>query len=261
MNLRLTNLYFFIFLAMKSFAQEKAITISGNTLSFQNTVSNVHILNLSSKRGTISNENGEFELSVIKNDTLLISSIQHKKVKIIITEEHMISKKIIIYLKPTVTILDEVYLHGLTGSLNSDIDNTPIDTLPNHNFIIKKSDLAKKLPPDTHGFLNSPNAQDMTDPVKMNGVGGSARVPDYYMIKVRKLKRELKKKKAFPIQIKKELGINYFTNKLQIPIDEIDRFLAYCENKNIIEHYNKNNLLQVIKILQEESKTYHEIKN
>ena len=95
----------------------------------------------------------------------------------------------------------------------------------------------------------------------MNGAGGSARIPNFHMIKLRKLKVNLKNKKAFPIKIKKELGINYFTSDLKIPEEKIDHFLGYCEYKNIIEEYYKNNLLEVIKILREESKTYNEIKN
>jgi len=259
MNLRLTNLLFFFVLAMKCFAQEKTIAISGKIISSQNTVSNMHIINLTTKHGTISNDNGEFEINVIKNDTLLISSIQYEKMKLIVTENHITSKKIEIYLKPFVTNLDEVFLHGLTGSLNSDMNSTPNDTLPKHNFVFKLSDLDKILQTDTHGFLKAPNAQDITDPIKMNGAGASATIPDFYLIRVRKLKKELKNKKAFPNKIKKELGVDYFTKKLHIPIEEIDRFLAYCEFKNIIEEYYNNNLLEVIKILQEESKTYNDI--
>lgn len=259
MKLRVTNLLFFILVAMKCFSQENTVNISGKLFSFQNTVSNVHIINLTTKHGTISNNNGEFEINVSKNDTLLISSIQYERIKLVITKQHFTSKKIEIYLKPHITNLYEVFLHGLTGKLGIDINATPIDTLPKHNFVFKLSDLNKILPPDTHGFLKAPNAQNMTDPIRMNGAGGSVAFPDYYLERMRKLKRKLKNKKEFPIKIKKELGIDFFTNKLHIPKDEIDRFLAYCEFKNIIEQYNNNNLLEVIKILQKESKSYIKI--
>ena len=67
---------------MKSFAQEKSITISGELVSFKNIVSGVHIINLNNKHGTISNDNGEFEIKVSENDTLLISSIEYQILKI-----------------------------------------------------------------------------------------------------------------------------------------------------------------------------------
>ena len=260
MNLRLTNLLFFFVLAMKCFAQEKTIAISGKVLNSQNTVSNVHIINLTTKHGTISNDNGEFEINVMKNDTLLISSIQYEKMKLIITENHITSKKIEIYLKPFVTNLDEVFLHGLTGSLNSDMNSTPNDTLPKHNFELKQQDISKISIKEIHipEYEKKPNTAKLTDPNYIEGMGISTG-PDKRLEAKLKLKRELKNKKAFPNKIKKELGVDYFTKKLHIPIEEIDRFLAYCEFKNIIEEYYNNNLLEVIKILQEESKTYNDI--
>ncbi|MFK5958897.1 MAG: carboxypeptidase-like regulatory domain-containing protein [Lutibacter sp.] len=245
---------------MSCFSQETSTTIVGKIVSLNNDVENVHIINLRTKHGTISNKFGEFELNVLKNDTLLISSIQYKKLKISIDKTHIQSKKIEIQLIAMVNNLNEVFLHGLSGNLNSDLNKTPIDTLPKHNFVYKLSDLNKVLPPDTHGFLKAPNAQDVTDPIMMNGAGGSASIPDYYMIKLRKLKAQLKTKKDFPSKIKMDLGIDFFTKELHIPEEKINHFLSYCEYRNIIEYYTKNNLLEVIKIVQEESKTYNEIK-
>ena len=107
-------------------------------------------------------------------------------------------------------------------------------------------------------YEKKPNAAKLTDPNYIEGMGISTG-PDKRLEAKLKLKRELKNKKAFPNKIKKELGVDYFTKKLHIPIEEIDKFLAYCEFKNIIEEYYSNNLLEVIKILQEESKTYNDI--
>ncbi|WP_299521672.1 carboxypeptidase-like regulatory domain-containing protein [uncultured Lutibacter sp.] len=259
MNLRLTNLLIFVFFAIYSNSQEKQPVITGKIFSFNESVNNVHIINLNDLTGTISNDNGEFEIKVHLNDTILFSSIQYEKIKIAVTKKHLNSKIMEISLIPSINNLDEVFLHGLTGNLNLDLAKKPKDTMPKHNFVFKLSDLDKKLPDDKHGFLKSPNAQDITDPIKMNGAGGSATIPDYYMIGVRKLKRELKNKKDFPSKIIKDLGINYFTNNLKIPEEKINHFLAYCEYKNIIEEYNKNNLLEVIKILREESILYHKI--
>jgi len=260
MQLRLTFLFCCIFITTNSFAQESTI-IHGTIINANQVINNVHIINLNSGRGTISNDNGSFVIKTKVNDTLLFSSIQFEKIKIAVTKNHLNSKIMEVHLIPYITNLNEVFLHGLSGRLNIDLNKTPKDTTSKHNFIFKLSDLDKNLPPDTHGFLKAPNAQDMTDPIKMNGVGGSATIPDFYLIALRKLKRELKIKKDFPYKIKKDLGISYFTTNLKIPEEKINHFLAYCEYKNIIEEYNKKNLLEVIKILREESLTYNEIKN
>ena len=245
---------------MNCFSQNTRTNISGKLFSITNSIDNVHIINLNTNQGTISNYINQFQIRVSVNDTLLISSIQYEKLKIVITKNHIKSNKIEVYLKPSVTILNEVFLHGLSGELSSDIEKTPIDTLPKHNFTFQLSNLNKVLPPDTHGFLEAPNAQDITDPIHMSGGGGgSAGIPDFYMIKLRKLKADLKAKKDFPLKIKSDLGIYFFVKTLNIPKEKINHFLGYCEFKNVIEEYKNNNLLEVIKILREESKTYHKI--
>jgi len=259
MKLRLTNLFLLSIISINCYSQKTATTISGKLISANNPTSNIHIINLQTKRGTISNEYGEFEISVSVRDVLLISSLEYENIKITIQEFHIKAKSINIQLTSSINNLDEVFLHGLSGSLNLDLNKTPLDTLPKHNFSFKLSDLDKKLPEDIHGFLKAPNAQDMTDPIKMGGGGAGATIPDFYMINLRKLKADLKLKKDFPSKMISEFGIDFFTKNLKIPKEKINHFLAYCEFRDIIEYYKKNNLLEVIKILREESKIYNEI--
>jgi len=260
MNLRLTNLLIFVFLAINTYSQEKQTVITGKIFSFNNAVSNVNIINLNNSLGTISNDNGEFEIRVHLNDTLLFSSIQYEKIKIAVTKSHLDSKKMKVQLIPIVNQLKEVFLYGLYGSLTVDLNRTPKDTIPNHNFVFKLRDLDKKLPGDEYGYLIKPNAESFTNPLYLVN-GGQGSKFDKKLEAKRKLKRYINKKIQFPILLKKELGIPYFRKTLKIPKEKINHFLAYCEYKNIIEAYNKNNLLEVIKILREESKTYNEIKN
>ena len=71
--------------------------------------------------------------------------------------------------------MDEVFLHGLTGSLDLDSKNTPEDTIPKANFVFKLSDLKKKLPGDEFGYLSNVNAETFTNPLYLRGGGqGSA---------------------------------------------------------------------------------------
>ncbi|WP_456423875.1 carboxypeptidase-like regulatory domain-containing protein [Lutibacter sp.] len=259
MNLKLTILFLTIFSTINCFTQEKLKSISGQIIGVHKVVSNVNILNLNTKLGTVSNNFGEFELKVAVNDTVLFSSIQYQTLKILITKSIIKNKKLKVYLTPLVNMLNEVFLENLTGNLDIDIKSVPKDTVPKHNFVFKLSDLSKKLGPDIHGFLKAPNVQNMTDPIKMRG-GGST-LPDFRMIKKRKLKRDLLKKKEFPNKIKKELGLDFFTKNLKIPKEKINNFIDYCEYKDIINKYYNHKLLEVIEILQQESKTYNAIKN
>ncbi|MCF6167258.1 carboxypeptidase-like regulatory domain-containing protein [Lutibacter sp.] len=261
MNLKLTTLFLAVFSAINCFAQEKLISISGEIISTHKVVSNINILNLNTKLGAVSNNFGKFELKVAINDTVLFSSIQYQTLKILITKNIVKTKKLKVYLSPLINILNEVFLERLTGNLDIDIKSVPKDTLPKHNFVLKLSDLSKKLGPDIHGFLKAPNAQNLTDPIKMRGGGGGATLPDFRIIKKRKLKRELSKKKEFPSKIKKELGLDFFTKNLKIPKEKINNFIDYCEYRDIFNKYYNHKLLEVIEILQQESNIYNAIKN
>jgi len=243
-----------IFFWANCFSQENYALISGKIISSNNSVGNVNIVNLNSKTGTVSNDIGEFELIVSLNDTLLFSSIEYERRKIKMTGNFIKYKRILVELIPSVNELDEIYIEGLTGNLNYDINKVPNDTLPKHSFLINPGDLKKRLPFDTKGQKKAPYVGSF--PPSSGGVP----IPDARYEAEQRLKREISRKKQFPIKIRKELGIAFFTENLRIPEEQIDNFLAYCEFRNIIAEYYKNNLLKVIQILREESKSYHEIK-
>jgi hypothetical protein len=258
MKLTLAYFTFFIFIVINSFSQEKSVTITGTIYSSNKPINDIHIVNLSNRIGTISAKDGTFEILAKQGDLLLFSSIQYQKEKIIITKYHIEATSILIKLVPFVNNLDEIFLHGLTGSLDLDIKSTPKDTIPKSNFVFKLSDLQKKLPGDEYGYRSVVNAESFTNPLYLAG-GGQGSAINKQLERERALKKELKKKQQFPYKLKKELGKDFFINDLKIPEDKINQFIDYCESQNILEKYYNNQVLEVIEILKEESKTYNEI--
>jgi len=254
----------FLFIALNCYGQQNKKNITGKLLNYKKPISNVAVLNLNTQFGVISNENGYFTITAKLKDTLLITSIQYQPKKIVITNKIWNSfKPIVIQLIPSVTILEEVFVpRKITGDLALDNKNSPKDKTPKSNFLITKSEINsfsfKYLTP---GYTKPPNTESFTNPIQMNGVGGSASIPDKRYEKIKRQRKQLTQKKDFPAKIVEALGLPFFINELKIPKDKINHFLAYCEYRNIIEKYYNHQLLDVIKILQNESKTYHEIKN
>ncbi|SNR37294.1 peptidase associated/transthyretin-like domain-containing protein [Lutibacter flavus] len=259
MKLKLTNLTLLIFIATKSFSQESNAVITGKILSSNKVIGDVHIINLKNRYGTISNTNGEFEILVKEGDVLLFSSIQYKNIKITITKDHLKGEFLNVYLTLIVNNLDEVFLHGLTGSLDLDSKSTPNDTIPKANFVFKISDLDKKLPGDEFGYKGHVNAEAFTNPLYLAG-GGQGSKYNKQLEEERAVKREVKRKTEFPIKLKKEFGIDFFINDLKIPEENIFNFITYCEYRDILDKYHSNKVLEVIEILKEESKKYNAIK-
>lgn len=246
----------FFLLSCTLFGQETRHTITGQVIHSNENLSEVHIINLKTGLGVVSDDFGHFSIAVKENDTLLVSSIQYVNERIGISKEMINLGMITITLSPEVNILDEVYIHGLSGNLLVDIFKIPEDTIPKHNFVYRPSDLKKILPPDNSGPLPAPNALAMTDPTFMEGTGARATLPARRYEAMKAAKIRLAKKKEFPEKIRKELGNDFFLVLLKIPEDRIDNFITYCENKNIGDLYLENKILEIIEIFREESKNY-----
>lgn len=87
-------------------------------------VENIHVINKTLQKFTITNAKGEFIIPVKLNDTLIVSSIQNKLETLIITIDHVISKKIAIKLEEQINELDEVVVGKmLTGDLTKDLNS------------------------------------------------------------------------------------------------------------------------------------------
>ncbi|PCH77886.1 MAG: hypothetical protein COB98_02155 [Flavobacteriaceae bacterium] len=260
-----TSLLFFLLICLSTKAQETSIQLLGTVLSNTKRLANIHIINLNTKSGTISNENGEFLIRAQLNDTLYISSIQYEKATIIVSEIMIRTKTMFIETVSKTYTLEEVIIknHHLTESIYHDILNKPKDSIPAMNVsseTFKNLDFTGvdyKL--DAMSLNRPPSVEHLVNPI-MAGGGVGATLPNNQLIAEYKLRSLLKLKKEFPSKIIQELGEAYFTKKLQIPTDSIHHFLSYCAYKDIVHLYQQNNLLTVIEILQEEAISYKKLK-
>ncbi|WP_372744563.1 carboxypeptidase-like regulatory domain-containing protein [Lutibacter sp.] len=253
MKIKLTNLFFFILISINFYGQQQSITIRGIIYSENKKIGDIHIINLQSYYGTVSNDNGEFAILAKPNDTLLFSSIEYEVKKIRITDFNIKTNNLTVVLEPSVNQLKEVFV-GLTGNLALDLQNKPKDTIPKHTFTFAMQDLNKDLGEDVHG----PKSAPFVGPFKP--LPALATIPNFAYEKEQKLKREIAKLKEFPIKIRRELGIKFFTEKLNIPEEKIDNFINYCEYRDVIKKYYEKKLFEVIEIFKDESIPYNAIK-
>lgn len=258
MKIKPTYLFLLIMIQLNCISQEKDSIIKGSIVNNSTGIENVHVFNISKKIGTISNNLGEFELKAALNDTLYISSLQYKKKTIVISQKNIEAKQLIIELTPIVNELDEVFLKHLSGNLLADMASRPKSTVPKVGYVYNKKDLLKKLPPDSYEKSKRPNAMAITDPI--GPLSGGAAIADRRYEELLRLKKELALRKDFSRKLQNEFGIEYFTKDLNIKETQINNFISYCEYYKIFDKYYNNKVLEVIKILKEESKKYNETK-
>ena len=112
----------FVILFLVSFATAQSVEIAGKVESSID-VENIHVINKTALKFTITNKNGEFTISVNINDTLSFSSVQHEAKAIVISKEIYTSKTVTVLLIEQINKLSQVTVGKvLTGDLLSDIE-------------------------------------------------------------------------------------------------------------------------------------------
>ena len=133
---------FFLFILARTtvFSQETTIIqkVSGTIVNDNNQLplSNVNIININKVRGTVSDSKGNFEIEVGVTDTLHLSLIGFKSIKIRVTNDWVKNKTTKIQMTESAIALEEVIVrpYDLTGYL--EIDSKLIPTKENYRYSI-----------------------------------------------------------------------------------------------------------------------------
>ena len=124
------NIWLFFILIIFSqlfYAQERVVGVVENDADSK-PISNVHVINLNSVIGTISNKEGVFKIDANVNDTLFFSYLGFKSIKVRVTNDLIRFKNTKIKLTELAYALEEIIVtpYKLTGYLEIDAKNVPI---------------------------------------------------------------------------------------------------------------------------------------
>lgn len=133
-------LLFFIFSSLNIFSQENlpAQLVKGTVINdnSKKPLANANIINVNQVKGTTTNDKGEFEIIVKLNDTLHITILGFKSIKLKVTNDWIKNKTTQIQLTERVYALEEVIVRPyiLTGFL--EVDAKLIPTRENFRYSI-----------------------------------------------------------------------------------------------------------------------------
>lgn len=227
-------------------AQEGTL-IAGLIESDSIQLQDIHVLNLSTLQGTITNEYGEFRITASVRDTLIFSGIQFHTLGLIVDENIIRQRKVKIELKPKIEELNEIELQG------HDLDGL---------FYIDTKRLGDSLPLVSDRAVDFSN-QGYDDPSSSNYVVPAVSLVNLVSMigkKKRKEKKEeeniIQRKRQAPANLRRELGDDVFVDQMAIPKVHIEPFIRYCQKKNILDLYVEGRLMEVIDILIKEKDNY-----
>jgi carboxypeptidase-like protein len=130
--MRYFAVFFFLLLVTVVSAQEKQEDqiVSGTILNDNTLIpmSNVNIININKVKGTVSDDKGNFQISVTANDTLHISFLGFKSIRVRVTNDWIKNKTTTIQMTEKAYALEEVVVrpYNLTGYLEIDAKLIPI---------------------------------------------------------------------------------------------------------------------------------------
>ncbi|MFK7749470.1 MAG: carboxypeptidase-like regulatory domain-containing protein [Kordia sp.] len=248
--MKLKLLLFSLFITTLLFAQDAERKILRGAVIYRNVkVVGVNIVNNTTSKGAVTNNKGEFEIRVKKDDILIFSSVQYTIQEIVITDKIINNNRLVVEVKEKIEALDEVVISPENQDKFLDFQEKQITKYKDYQFA---DDRYSEVKNEALGQTNFQGANILG----LVGMLANA------IFKKKKGRRE----KAKPIyertsfnEIRYRYKDEFFTENLGIPKDQISAFLYHCDDQMPPEDIflTKNEFL-MIDFMVKESKEYLE---
>ncbi|WP_242202336.1 carboxypeptidase-like regulatory domain-containing protein [Aestuariivivens insulae] len=257
MNRLLPALLFLFCMSTVVGQNTKRIKVKGLVFSEENDIEAVTIFNTSSNKGTITNNEGEFELEVALNDIIEISALQFKPATITIGEEVIKFEQLKIQLVEQVNQLDAVTLSaGLTGNLATDITNAktvkPItidmgDLSVAYEYQVDRASDNSVVMKELKGITSK---GELNNGINFAALLGISRV--WF-----KWKEKPKLVKEKPKTILDVFTKEHLSEACNMSVDKVEAFIVFVEEKGVQPELLKpEKEMQLLEYLMEQSKLF-----
>ncbi len=227
-----------------NFGQEKII--QGKVRNLNNDVSNVLVVNLRSKKSTITDATGVYTMEVTLRDTLRFTAVQFHPKEIEITASILFQNSLVVDLNENVIKLNEVTVtpYNLSGKIAFDLERLNLEPsvtsstlgLPNADVEIMTQSERLLLEADRGKFLRVATIEDQGKVYEILGYLNPMLIINTHKImnRVSGRTKSLKERVARDedIELEKEILTTFskqiLSESFNIPEKSIDAFLSYC---------------------------------
>ncbi|WP_299002399.1 carboxypeptidase-like regulatory domain-containing protein [uncultured Tenacibaculum sp.] len=220
--------------SIKVLSQERRTFLYASIYDEIGTVSNTHIINLNTKQGTFTNDNGEFRILAKPNDSLQISFVGYETKIFKVDSKHFGIQQNKIELKKVAIELDEVEIkeHNLLGYISSDTKHIKTEKEINAESLNLPYAGSRTLTPAERRLYTGMGGR----PLKLEGFGFILST-DYIINSISGRLKKLKKEKAIEDSEKRIQHIRnnyrvYILHELKIIPEDLTRFIYFIENAN-----------------------------
>lgn len=243
-----------LFFIIKATAQESRKFFYAIIQDEVSTVPNAHVINLNTKQGTFTNDNGEFRIFAKANDTIQITFVGYETKKIVVDVNHFGMQENYIQLKKVPIELDEVAIkkHNLLGHISSDSKHIKSEKVINAETLNLPFAGSRILTPAERRLHTATTSYGGIIPVDLllNWMSGRLK-------KLKKLKAIEDKEKRI-----ENIRSNYYIliqHELNILKEDIDRFIYFAESADDFNTLYLNNEVAMITFLQKKSDEFKKL--
>jgi hypothetical protein len=237
----LLPLFFCIFFSNAGSAQEDERTIlRGKVLYRNSSVVNENVINTTTERATITNDNGEFAIRVKEGDELVFTAVNYQLEIVKITEEILKRNRLVVEVNEKVTELDEVVLSPENQERYLELKN---EQLKGFEYEIDRST-------EVENIAMSQTERGMRDGLNFVNIFKA-------LLKSGKAPEENRPRLKVSEALRHIYDDEFFVLDLKLPQDKIDAFLIYCDTQMPAQSLlRKDNEFQLIDFLVTHSQTF-----
>lgn len=222
-----------IFLSLFVSAQaQNSFLIQGQVLNDTIERASLNVVNISMRKGAITNTKGQFRIVARLNDTIHISAVQYESKQFMVTNKMMFERYVAFYLVPKITELDEVIVSNidLTGDLREDIANLTLHKVYTPQVFGLPMNTAKERTTEERRFYTSGSGINTEGvqfgfglvvplPLLLTSISGKRKRLEKH-VEVSNFQRKVDAYRvAFPD--------SFYMDRLDITIDQIEDFVFY----------------------------------
>lgn len=246
--MRYKILFLFLFIGvLKSYSQDDNREYLRGQVVYRNVaVPNQNVINVQTETATITNEKGEFGISVQVGDELVFTAVNYQMMVVKITPEILDNKRLVVEVNEKVTELDEVVV--------SPEDQEKFLQVTNKELMLKSYEYETDRGTEVENISLSRADRGMKDGLNFVNI---------FKALLMATKGDGDKVEREPLKVSEVLRQVYddefFVVDLKLPQDKIDDFLFYCDSQLPgRELLQKRNEFQLIDFLVTQSKGYLE---
>lgn len=255
--MRLISIFILLFFIQNFNAQiDNRVFVAGEVVvPLDGELSQIEVINQNTDKGTVTNEYGQFGISVKEGDRLRFKAVQYQNFTVIIDQNIIKNKKMTIKINDEINTLEEVIVKPYDLEGNIEVDARKVQTT----------------------FYEAPKAQEVIN--EYEGVQPYIRsqtITENYTTEQRFVKnglnianifreilssREVKEDKTLPedvdVMIRKIYKDSFFKENLDLQEENINQFIFYVEDRGLDkEMLQKGNELELIEFLVNQSEEF-----